>query len=1043
MRQFPIHRMAVLGGLILALVGQFLAGGSLAFGQPKKGDEPKAESSNAAKQAFADAANFQNNGSFDGAAGEWELFLKNYPKDPLAPKAQHYLGVCRLQLKEFDKAAAAFEAVVKNYPKFDLLEETLYNLASSQYSLAGQGKEGLHEKAAANFAELVKQFPKTKYAEEAVYYQGEALYSAGKKPEAIAAYEKLIKDFPKSNRRADAMYAAAATLDEVNKFPEAVASCDAFLKEFPQHANAAEIAVRKAAVLGRNDKLAEAGAAYAVVAADYGQSPLAADASILAGRFFYRADKPDDAIKAFQKTIEGAGKDATEAAHWLARIYLKKKDAAKAVEVASKQVAAAKDSPFLVNLKLDEADALLELDKRKEALAVYAKVAKDHPTHELAPKALYDAAFTSLELKDFEQGKNLSADFVKAYDKDKLLPDVQYVSAECNLQLKDYAAAEKTFATLVKDHAKHAEIDVWRLRWGLTLNLQKKYAETVAAMESVVGDLKAVDAKAEANYYVGVSQFALDKFAEAEKALAASLAAAPKWRQADETMLYLARAQRKENKTAEAKKTLNQFLKDFPESTLLDQANYRLGEIAFAEEDYKTASSLYDTVSTKWASSSFAPYAVYGKGWAQLNSKEYPAAATTFTSLLSAHKEHTLVPDTHYARAMARRLSDDFKGAIADIETYLKSKPEGNSKADALYERGLAEVALKDNAAAEKTFMSLYQDFPTYSKADSVINELAWALKLQDKPEATAQFEQLVKDHPKSPFAPEAHFQIGEDQYEKKDYKGAVTSYTAAITGKPTGVLLEKANHKLGWSNYQLKQYDAAAKAFADQIKDTPMGTLAGDAAFMKGESLYRQDNFKDALPAFQAALKEKLSSPKMEEILLLHAGEAAGQLKEWKVSLDLLTQFATKFPDSAFVANSHYQAALAKQNLGQADEALKEYEIAATKSRDEVGAKARFMMGEIQFEKKAFDDAIREFQRAMFGYGGDNATPETKNWQAKSGFEAGRCAEVQINEAKDAAAKAKHITDAKRFYTFVVDKHPQHEHAADAKKRLDVLSKL
>lgn len=1042
MRQYSIRRASEIGGAILAIVGLILAGEAPVFGQAKKGEEAK-ESSSEAKQAFADAANFQNNGSFEGAAGEWELFLKKHPKDPLAGKAQHYLGVCRLQLKDFDKAATAFEAVVKNYPKFEYLEETLYNLASAQYSLAGQGKEGWHEKAAANFAELIKQFPKTKYAEEAIYYQGEALYSAGKKPEAIAAYEKLIKDFPKSNRRADAMYAAAATLDEVNKFPDAVTASDAFLKEFPEHANAAEIAIRKAAILGRNDKLAEAAAAYAAVAADYSKSPLAADAPILAGRFYYRADKPDDAAKAFQKTIDAAGKDATEAAHWLCRIYLKKKEPAKAVDIASKQAAAAKEGPFLVNLKLDEADALLELNKRKEALAAYAKVAKDHASHELAPQALYNAAFTALELKDFEQGKSLSADFVKAYDKDKLLPDVQYVSAECNLQLKDYAAAEKTFAALVKDQPKHAEIDVWRLRWGLTLYLQKKYAETVAAMDSVVGDLKAADAKAEANYYAGVSQFLLDKFPEADKALAASLAAAPKWRQADETLLYLARAQRKENKAAEAKKTLNQLLKDFPESSLLDQATYRLGEIAFAEEDYKTASALYDTVTSKWAGSSFAPYAAYGKGWSQLNAKEYPAAATTFTSLITAHKDHTLLPDTHYARAMARRLSDDFKGAIDDIATYLKSNPEGTAKADALYERGLAEVALKDNAAAEKTFASLYQDFPTYAKADSVINELAWALKLQNKPEATAQFEQLVKDHPKSPFAPEAYFQIAEDQYEKKDYTAATKNYAAAVAGKPTGILLEKANHKLGWANYQLKQFDAAVKAFSDQIKDAPMGALAGDAAFMKAESLYKQDKHKEALPAFQAALKEKLSSAKMDEILLLHAGQCAGQLKEWKTSLDLLTQFETKFPDSSSLPSANYHVGLAQQNLGKADEAIKAYETAATTSRDEVGAKARFMLGELQFEKKAHEDAIREFQRCMFGYGGDNAAPETKNWQAKSGFEAGRCAEVQITGAPDAAAKAKHIADAKRFYTFVADKHPQHELAADAKKRLEVLSKL
>src|SRR4030095_12972153 len=88
----------------------------------------------------------------------------------------------------------------------------------------------------------------------------------------------------------------------------------------------------------------------------------------------------------------------------------------------------------------------------------------------------------------------------------------------------------------------------------------------------------------------------------------------------------------------------------------------------------------------------------------------------------------------------------------------------------------------------------------------------------------------------------------------------------------------------------------------------------------------------------------------------------------------------------------------------GQPAEALQDDEAAATKSRYLVGARARFMMGEVYFQEKKYDDASREFQRAMFGFGGEQATPETKNWQAKSGYEAGRIAEVQIATAKDAA---------------------------------------
>src|SRR5688572_31409613 len=45
--------------------------------------------------AYREAANLQNNGAFDVAAEEWQKFLKDFPKDPLAAKALHYLGVDR------------------------------------------------------------------------------------------------------------------------------------------------------------------------------------------------------------------------------------------------------------------------------------------------------------------------------------------------------------------------------------------------------------------------------------------------------------------------------------------------------------------------------------------------------------------------------------------------------------------------------------------------------------------------------------------------------------------------------------------------------------------------------------------------------------------------------------------------------------------------------------------------------------------------------------------------------------------------------------
>jgi hypothetical protein len=99
-------------------------------------------------------------------------------------------------------------------------------------------------------------------------------------------------------------------------------------------------------------------------------------------------------------------------------------------------------------------------------------------------------------------------------------------------------------------------------------------------------------------------------------------------------------------------------------------------------------------------------------------------------------------------------------------------------------------------------------------------------------------------------------------------------------------------------------------------------------------------------------------------------------------------------------------------------------------------------MVGELQFGKKEFVEAIRQFQRVMYGYGGDNASDGVKNWQAKSAFEAARCAEVQIADASG-AARTKLIEEAKKAYQFAIAKQPDGELATKAAERLKALAAL
>ena len=99
-------------------------------------------------------------------------------------------------------------------------------------------------------------------------------------------------------------------------------------------------------------------------------------------------------------------------------------------------------------------------------------------------------------------------------------------------------------------------------------------------------------------------------------------------------------------------------------------------------------------------------------------------------------------------------------------------------------------------------------------------------------------------------------------------------------------------------------------------------------------------------------------------------------------------------------------------------------------------------MMGEIHFANRDYDKAIPEFQRVMYGFGADKAPADVKNWQAKSGFEAGRCSDLLLQEAKTDKARNKAQDYATGFYQYVLEKHPDHELASKSRDRLEKLNK-
>ena len=1086
-----------------------------AVGQEQSGAAAKFDS--AALAIYADAANFQTNGALDLAIESWREFLKKFPQDKLAPKAAHYLGVCYMSTDPPDlaKAAAAFGIALKTQT-YELREESLANRGWCLYAAATKGDQpdkSLLQESLKTYQQLLKEFPESQYRDRAYFYSGESAYTLGELKSAIEYYSKLLQmsGGEKSPLRCDALYARGIAQEESDDVAAAAKSYEQLLQACVESDLVVDVQLRLAdleivsqhyddaitllqQVIDESTGLAtaddralaifrlafcyaklskplEAAKRYEQLLSKYPDSRFVAASRLAAAQSLYQAGETQRSADAFRIVLAGERlDDATEAAHWLARIDIAKaagapqnspelKAAAEsAYRVAARQLETGAEGQYAAALQLDAAEALsFQKDRLSDAVAGFEAVAAQYPESPLAPRAIYLAAYTALQLGRHDQAERLANDFSKRYAENSLAPDAAFIGAEAKLLAGRSAEAAKDYQRLLADSANrdHPQRVQWILRAATALQAADQPGVAASVIAAELSSIEKPSDLAQAYLSVGRAQLKTGDAAAAAESFQASRAADPKNADVAEALLLAGQANLQAGDQDAAAKLWRELVNTSPQSKTADQARYKLGQLASDDGDYAAAIEQFEPVIQSARDPALRPFALYGKGWAQMSLQDYASAAETLSEVISEFPQHPILDDALLARGISLRNLKQYDRAASDLTQFLATQPTGTRLGHALYELALVHQKQNQPAQSAARLNELVQQVPDYAGMDKVLYELGWSLKEAGQTDAAIkQFQSLIADYPENDMVQEAAYFVGQNQYQSERWAEAAKSFEIAAAagaendGGDEG-LLEKSLYRLGWSRFKSGDYAGAEAAFGRQYRDVPAGPLSLDAMMMIGESRFKQNQFETALKAYNKA-REKIvadndsaktirddAERQVRELTLLHGGQSAAQLKQWSSAIEWYDELRQRFPATTYLPQVFYESGFAYQQAGDEERALRLYEQVAESYRNELAARARFMMGEIYFAQKQYSKAIPEFQRVMYGFGAEQATNDIKNWQAKSGFEAGRCAESLVDVAKTESARAKARGFAERFYQYVVDRHGDHELAQKAQERL------
>ena len=1094
--------------LFLVLISASLPGLALAApqktGASKKSDAPqngkqaddkdKKETPQAALNRFADAANFQNNSAFDLAIEEWNKLLKEFPDDPIASKAHHYLGVCYLRkdTPDYDAAIASLEQALKD-SNLEVREESLFDLGLSLYLSGRDQKDEIKQKKLERslkaFRALLQDYPDSGEADKAIFYSGECEYLLGRREQAVKTYTQMTKNqnYAKSAIRPDALYALGVAYEELKKEAQAKDTFEEFIQQYGEHKFASDVRLRQAEVaLRANDfasavailgKLVESNKAsmpdyalyryafalakagdfknsasmYQRLAKEYPNSQYASSASLATGQTLMRDRRYDEARPYFEQLLAAKDETAAEAAHWLCQICILQGRPPEAAPIAKQALTWGRNSKFGVALEMDLADAVIDLPQgREEALKSYQMVATNFPEDPLAIRATYNCAFTFLQMGNPTEAKNWSERFIAKYSKDDLAADARYVQAEAELQLGARKEAIEHFSELIRDYPKNPILNTWKLRLATAKFLNGEFEPTIALIKKELPSFKEPEQQAEAHFLLGASALRSNQAAQAIKSFELCRSVGPKWSQVDEATLLLSQAFQQNNELDRAKQTLKELIQEYPNSRFKVQAQYRLGQFAANAGEYPQALALYDEILGKGERSPNLDFVAYAKAFVLMQMEKYDDSIAILKPLAVASRNDGVGRESRLALAINHRKKGELKESLAILSQVIQANDGSDYLAKGLYEFGISSSQNKDYPAAIESFLRIRKEFTMFGGMDKVLFELAWCYKEQGKNEEAAEvFRQLAKEYPNSDLAGEANYHVGQGLYEQKDFGKAVEAYSAAYSNSKDLGVKEKSLHKMGWALFKEEAYDKAEARFQQQIDSFPEGELRVDGLFMKAQCSFKKEAFGAALEGYAKARASLEAHPSPDSIsdsiralIYLHGAQCLRELKKFDQTEAWLKIFVSNYAQSPFLPEALYEMAYCYQNQQKTDEALKLYSEVASKYRTEISARARFMMGEVYFAKREFPKAISEYQRVMYGYDGKQAPDEIKNWQARSAMEAGRCAETLINGQKgDRLTKS--IGIARDFYQFVVDNHPNSDLAPQAEIRLAALKKL
>lgn len=497
-------------------------------------------------------------------------------------------------------------------------------------------------------------------------------------------------------------------------------------------------------------------------------------------------------------------------------------------------------------------------------------------------------------------------------------------------------------------------------------------------------------------------------------------------------------------------------------SPLYSEANYNIGYCYFKKKEYNKAALSY----RKYLTESSEDIKITGDadlrvGDCYFMTKDYASAIDFYekaVAVKAADADYAL-----YQVGISYGVQGNLQNKITSLKKLLKTYDKSSYVDEALYETGLTYNMLNQDADALDYFQKIVKGFPksAYVKKSLLKTGLIYFNQNRDQ-EALAILKRVAKDYPGSPESREALASIksiyvemnqvdeyvdfikevpsvdvtkteqdsltyiaAENQYMNGSCEKATEGFTKYISKFQQGAFILQANFYKAECEYRTQKFDLALQGY-EFILGQQRSRFTSNSASRAAQIYLSRKNYEAALENF-IRLEEAADQPILVTTAVYGQMHCNYQLKKYGLAIQSAQKLLAlnKLPDNQAI-EAHLTIGRSAYALENPELARKEFEETLKLSKNEMGAEAKFMIAQLQWDNAKLDDC----EKTIFSLSDNYASYDF--WVAK-GF-------LLLS---DVYVKKGNVFQARQTLQSIIDNYEGDDLKQVAREKLAALAKL